>query len=158
MVELPCFDDPVINSLSLRKTTRFPGDPVAAFRQSHHFARRFVRPEKRLFLDQSLCAKVFEVILRASFITLVSESSKVFNVYRAESANVGHRSHLRVTKRIGLAVIFVPCPALAWSRRPGVGRSLWTFHFFPGRVTATSRPANRWACMVLARPRVFRGN
>jgi hypothetical protein len=67
---------------------------VAAFRQSHHFARRFVRPEKRLFLDQSLCAKVFEVILRTSFITLVSESSEIFHIERPEPANVGHRSHL----------------------------------------------------------------
>src|SRR6266851_2119991 len=148
MVELPCFDDPVINSLSLRKTTRFPGDPVAAFRQSHDFPGRFVRPEKRLFLDQSLCAKVFEVILRASFITPVSESSKVFNVDRPKPANVGHRSHLRVTNRIGLAVIFVPCPALAWALRPGPGGSLWAFHFLHGRVAATSRPANRWTRTV----------
>src|SRR5216684_194999 len=144
MVELPCFDDPVINSLSLGETTRFPGDPVAAFRQSHHFARRFVRLEKRLFLDQSLCAKVFDVVLHASFITLISEPSKVFNVYCAESANVGHRSHLRVTKRIGLAVLFMPCPALAWCLRPCLGGALWAFHCFPRRVAATSRPANRW--------------
>src|SRR5260370_37009569 len=106
MVELPCFDDPVINSLSLRKTTRFPGDPVAAFRQSHHFARRFVRPEKRLFLDQSLCAKVFEVILRASFITLVSDCSKGFNVIGAEWATVGNGSYLRLPTPTGMAVIF----------------------------------------------------
>src|SRR5260370_1779407 len=123
MVELPCFDDPVINSLSLRKTTRFPGDPVAAFRQSHHFARRFVRPEKRLFLDQSLCAKVFDVILHASFITLVSEPSKVFNVYRPEPPNVGHRSHLRLTKRIEVTLIFMLPPTRACSLRPVVGRS-----------------------------------
>src|SRR5258705_13465871 len=148
MVELPWFDDAVVNPLSLWKTTHFPGDPVAPVGQSHHFARRFVRPEKRLFLDQSLCAKVFEVVLRASFISLVSESSKVFNVDRPESANVGHCLLFGVTKQIGLAVIFMPCPALAWSLRPGIGVSFWPFHFFHGRVAATSRPANRWAPTV----------
>src|SRR6266436_4145946 len=148
MVELPWFDDAVINPLLLGKTTHLPGDPVAALRQSHHFARRFVRPEKCLFLDQSLCPKVFEVILRTRFITVVSESSKVFNVDRPESPNVGHCLHLGATKRIGPAVIFMLPPTLGWSLRPGLGGSFSAFHFLHGRVAATSRAANRWARIV----------
>src|SRR6266571_1365890 len=132
MVELPWFDDAVINPLLLGKTTRFPGNAVAPFGQSHHFPRRFVRPEKRLFLDQSLRAKVSEVVLHASFITVVGETSKVFNVYCPESANVGHRSHLRLTERIGLAAILMSCPALARSLGPRLGGSLWAFHFLHG--------------------------
>ncbi len=75
MVELPWFDDAVINPLLFGKATCLPGDPVAALRQSHDLARRLVRSEKRLFLDQSLRAKAFEVVLHAGFITLVSELS-----------------------------------------------------------------------------------
>src|SRR4029077_4625209 len=107
---------------------------LAAFRQSDHLAGRFVCAKKCPFLDQSLRAKGFEIVPHASFVTLVRESRKAFNVYRPEPANVGHRLHLRITKRIRVAVILMPCPTLSWPLRVGLGRSLWPFHFLRGRV------------------------
>ena len=90
MVELLGLDEAVINPLLLGKATRFLDDSLAFRGQGDQLPGTFVRPEHRLFLNQSLRAKAFEVVLETRLITAINESSQIASVYDAKRADVPH--------------------------------------------------------------------
>ncbi len=44
----------------------------------------------RLFLDQSLAAKAFDVVRQTPLVSTVNKSCKVANIYGTELSNIGH--------------------------------------------------------------------